>query len=384
MNESFDEDVTSVRTPAEIHAEQVVQEKKRAREERLRKKAAEQAAARASIIDALPSVAPKPVERVLSDNGSEGRDMRTEVRSWSELREVVIRAGSFGLRVDEDVAGGYLVAGGEVFDELLRQEAKVSVMRAISRVLPPLVGAESLPIPSVEAAMANAEWTSELGVGATDATAAFGRRNLVPHPINKRVRTSARLLRIQPKSETWVLEMIAEAIATPQEVGFLQGSGTGEPLGITSDPAVPVFTTTAIGGITSADITAWLTKLPARFLRRAQVLTSVDFLRHVLNLVDGGVRPFMPYMGRLLNLPVQLTDGLPAVVDANDALVPGAVAAIVGDFSWFWIVDDADVRIQRLVELYAETGEVGFDARQETDGLAVIPTAFYVLKIRAS
>jgi len=63
--------------------------------------------------------------------------------------------------------------------------------------------------------------------------------------------------------------------------------------------------------------------------------------------------------------------------------VAGEYAAVVGDFRWYWIVDSADVEVQRLNELYAEDAEIGFQIRQETDGMAVLASAFYALKIKA-
>jgi HK97 family phage major capsid protein len=84
----------------------------------------------------------------------------------------------------------------------------------------------------------------------------------------------------------------------------------------------------------------------------------------------------------LLNIPVALTDGMPTIVDGSDNLVAGEYAAVVGDFRFYWIVDNEDVPVLRLAELYAEENEVGFQIWQETDGMAVLASAFYALKIK--
>jgi len=47
-----------------------------------------------------------------------------------------------------------------------------------------------------------------------------------------------------------------------------------------------------------------------------------------------------------------------------------------GDFSFYWIADALDMQIQRLDELYAESNQVGFIGRLETDGMPVLEDAF--------
>jgi len=307
---------------------------------------------------------------------------RTVIRHRDEFRQV-LTGEHRALQADLGTAGGYLIPPGEVYDQLLQQEADASVMRAICRVLPP-TEAEEVPVPSQEAAMADAAWSTELTGGVDDTTASFGQRVLHPHPISKRVKVSGKLLRTQPLGERWVIEALGNAIATPQEAAFFWGSGAGEPFGLTVDPDVPIYTTAVSGNLSGDDIRKWLFSLPARYHVRARIVTTEDFLRHVLTLKDGsGDYLFPDYRGQLLGFPVVLSDGMPAIVDSSDVLVAGDVAAIVGDFSWYWIQDNAQIEIQRLAELYAEDGEIGFQARQETDGMPVIPTAFYLLKIKS-
>ncbi len=49
----------------------------------------------------------------------------------------------------------------------------------------------------------------------------------------------------------------------------------------------------------------------------------------------------------------------------------GRVSVIIGDLSNYWIADRRGRVFQRLVELYAMTGQVGFRAYQRVDGLLV-------------
>jgi HK97 family phage major capsid protein len=61
---------------------------------------------------------------------------------------------------------------------------------------------------------------------------------------------------------------------------------------------------------------------------------------------------------------------------APSAFTAGKYIEIVGDFSNYWIVDALSMAIQRLVELYAATNQVGFIGRQELDGMPVLEEAF--------
>ena len=54
----------------------------------------------------------------------------------------------------------------------------------------------------------------------------------------------------------------------------------------------------------------------------------------------------------------------------------GQYVGILGDFSNYWIADALSMQVQRLNELYAETNQVGFIGRLETDGAPVLEEAF--------
>jgi Phage capsid family len=59
----------------------------------------------------------------------------------------------------------------------------------------------------------------------------------------------------------------------------------------------------------------------------------------------------------------------------------GEYVGLLGDFSHYWIADALSMQIQRLNELYAETNQVGFIGRLETDGAPVLEEAFVRVKL---
>jgi len=310
---------------------------------------------------------------------------RNRIRIATELdfRNHVVRA----LQVDSVAAGGYLVVG-KVYRQRLRQEGKLSAMRNLSRVLEPLSGREeSVGIPSQESALSDAAWTSELANESADSAAPFGKRELKPHPLMKRIRVSKKLLRSEPNAERWILDAIADAIATPEEAAFLQGSGSGEPQGIIGHDDVTVMTTADAGVITLDEVKQWIFSLPARFARQAQIVARPSFVGYLLQLKDGDGDYLIPdFSGKLFNIPVHYSDGMPEAIDTTTwAPTAGEVAAIIGDFrTGYWIVDSDELDLVRLAELYAEDNETGIQATQYTDGAPVVPDAFSVLQVKSS
>jgi len=77
----------------------------------------------------------------------------------------------------------------------------------------------------------------------------------------------------------------------------------------------------------------------------------------------------------LCGFPVNISEYAPHTF-SNDKFM-----AVLGDFSFFWIVDSMQIQIQRLVELYAETNQTGFIVRAETDGAPVLGEAFSRLQL---
>ena len=49
---------------------------------------------------------------------------------------------------------------------------------------------------------------------------------------------------------------------------------------------------------------------------------------------------------------------------------------IIGDFSNYWIADALDMEMQRLLELFAATNQIGLIGRMESDGMPVLSEAF--------
>ena len=62
----------------------------------------------------------------------------------------------------------------------------------------------------------------------------------------------------------------------------------------------------------------------------------------------------------------------------------GNKAILFGDFKSYWIADRQGRSFQRLNELFAVTGQVGFRATQRVDGRLVLPEAMKCLAVKGA
>ncbi|MEZ4714295.1 MAG: phage major capsid protein [Caldilineaceae bacterium] len=290
------------------------------------------------------------------------------------------------LQADLDTQGGYLMAPMQMVDQLIKAIDDIVYMRQWATVFS-VPNATSLGVPTLENDPADADWTTELATGNEDSDMSFGRRELHPHPVAKRIKISRTLLRKVPGSESLVNSRLAYKFGITQEKAFLTGSGAQQPLG--------VFTAHADGITTARDVSTdntttavtfdglinakYSLKMP--YWARARWLGHRDFYKMTAKLKDGdgqyiwreSVRVGEP--DRLLGFPTAMSEYAP------NTFTTGQYVGIVGDFSNYWIADSLAMEFQRLVELYAETNQIGIIGRLETDGQPTLAEAFARVKL---
>jgi len=89
--------------------------------------------------------------------------------------------------------------------------------------------------------------------------------------------------------------------------------------------------------------------------------------------LESGIKDGDP--DRLLNYPVHESEYAP------NTFTSGKRVGMLGDFSQYWIVDALTMTIKVLMELYAETNQIGYIGRQETDGMPIDAKAFSVVTL---
>ncbi len=289
------------------------------------------------------------------------------------------------LQADSDVAGGYWVTPLQMAADLIKKLDDQVFVRQFATVRT-VLNAQSLGIPTIESDPADADWTSEVATGNEDSTLSAGRRELHPHPLGKLIKVSNKLLRLDGAgAEAIVRDRLAYKFAIPQEKGFLTGTGAGQPLGVFTPSANGISTARDVATGSATDITADALfdakySIKGQYHGRLRWVLSREFVKRVRKLKDSTNQYlWVPGLSagqqdRIVDAPFHMSEYVP------NTFTTGKYVGVIGDFSFYWIADAVSIAIQRLVELYAATNQVGFIGRVECDGMPVLEEPFARLK----
>lgn len=343
-------------------------------------------------LDAPKGMPGKPAE---GNSGSQGDDTAAYMKAWAKALKQGPRslttAEAKALRADSDVDGGFLVAPQQVLTQLIKFVDDAVVVRRYATVLQ-LDRAESLGAPALDTDLTDAEWTSELATGSEDSVSPFGKRELKPNPLAKRIKVSKKLLRQSTSNpDQMVRERMGYKFAVTQEKSYMTGTGANQPLGLFVASSMGISTgrdVTAAGATTIAGDDLINTKfaLKQQYWAKARWLLHRDVLKAVRKLKDsqnnyiwapglgpgGGLTGGLP--PTLVDQPYDMSEYAPS------SITSGKYTALLGDLSFYWIAEALQLEIQVLMELYAETNQVGYIGRMELDGMPVLEEAFSRLK----
>lgn len=318
------------------------------------------------------------------DKTDEYRNMFAKFMAYGErgMTGDEIRA----LQSDTATAGGFLVMPQQMVQGLLKAVDDATLVRGLATKFQ-VPTAASLGVPSLTADPGDADWTAEILTGSEDSTMAFGKRELNPHPLAKRIKLSNKLLRQVPGIEALVNARLAYKFAVSQEKAHMTGNGVNQPLGL--------FTASANGITTARDVSTGNTTTAftvdglieakyackAQYQRTGQWIFHRDAVKMLAKLKDGeGEYIWRPSViesepDMLLGRPVNMSEFAP------NTFTTGLYVGIFGDFSNYWIADALNMQMQRLTELYAETNQTGFIGRLESDGMPTLAEAFSRVKL---
>lgn len=284
--------------------------------------------------------------------------------------------------------GGALQPPQEFVADLLKNVDNAVFVRNGARKFP-LPKAVSLGVPKLETDFTDADWTVELLTGNED-DLTFGKRELFPHPLAKRVKVSNTLVRQSAiPVDALVRDRLAYIFAVTLEKGYLTGTGFSQPLGI--------FTASANGVPTTQDVSTDNTStsvtfdglinakhfMKAQYWPRARWVFHRDAVKQIRKLKDGeGQYLWQPAVGagaglpdRILDLPYDTSEYAPSTFTTGQYV--GALAV----WDMYWIADALDLSVQVVDQLYAESNQIGYIGRFESDGMPVLAEAFVRVKL---
>ena len=268
-----------------------------------------------------------------------------------------------------DADGGYLVP--EEYDsriiDILNEE---NIMRKLGTIIT-TSGQHKINIAATKPAAA---WIEEGGaLQFSDAT--FGQTLLDAHKLHVAIKITEELLYDNAfHLESYIVTEFGKAIANTEEDAFLNGDGTGKPLGLFAETG---------GGTVSASVTT----------------PKADDL---INLVYALKRPYRKSAAFIINdkniaVLRQLKDNngaymwQPSVQAGEPDKFLGyslytsqfapETAIAFGDYSYYNIGDRGTRSWQELRELFAGNGMIAYVSKERVDGKLILPEAVQILSI---
>ena len=299
---------------------------------------------------------------------------------WGMIRNRVATPGVMNaLQVGTDSEGGYLVPD-EYERTLVQGLEEENVLRSLCTVIQTSSGDRKIPL---VASHGTASWVDEEGT-IPDSDDVFGQISIGAHKVATMIKVSDELLQDSVFNiESYIAAEFARRIGAAEEEAFITGNGTGKPTGLLHATNGAGIGVTTNGNTPTADeIFDLIHSIKSVYRKKAVFLLNDSTLKALRKLKDGqgqylwqpGLKEGQP--DTLLNYRLVTSPFMPEIDSGNKVI-------LFGDFKSYWIADRQGRSFQRLNELYAATGQVGFRATQRVDGRLVLAEAMKCLAVKA-
>ena len=298
---------------------------------------------------------------------------------WGMIRNRVATPGVMNaLQVGTDSEGGYLVPD-EYERTLVQGLEEENVLRSLCTVIQTSSGDRKIPI---VASHGTASWVDEEGT-IPESDDAFGQISIGAHKVATMIKVSDELLQDSVFNiESYIAAEFARRIGAAEEEAFITGNGTGKPTGLLhATNGAGTGATTAGASIVADEIFDLVHSIKSVYRKKAVFLLNDSTLKAIRKLKDGqgqylwqpGLKEGQP--DTLLNYRLVTSPFMPEISAGNKVI-------LFGDFKSYWIADRQGRSFQRLNELFAVTGQVGFRATQRVDGRLVLAEAMKCLAVK--
>ena len=180
--------------------------------------------------------------------------------------------------------------------------------------------------------------------------------------------------------EDYIRQLFVESVSAAEELALFIGDGNGKPTGLLHQASTGWVSEKA-GDITYDDILNLIHSVKSPYRKNAVLVMSEDAITKLLSIIhyhgdspwdvslkDGATKTLFGY-------PVYTTNYL-------DRVLPGTKPVLFGDFSYFWIGERGKRSVKRLIERYADTGQVAYITTERIDAKLVLPEAIKSLEIK--
>ena len=340
--------------------------------------------------EAIENEMNKPVSQPIVNRPDDGQPKEKEKRGtatdayktafWNMVRA---KAMSYeihnALKIGEDDHGGYL-APDEFERTLVEALEEQNIFRQFAHVITTSSGDRKIP---VVASKGTASWIDE-EAAFPESDDTFGMLSIGAFKLATTIKVSDELLHDSVFDvASHIAKEFARRIGAAEEEAFFTGNGTGRPTGILNATGGAETGVTSVGAnISFDDVIDLYYSLRSPYRRNAVFMMNDSTVRALRKLKNGsGDYLWQPSVtagtpDTILNRPVYTSSYMPTVA-------AGAKSILFGDMSYYWIADREGRTFQRLNELYAPTGQVGFLSFERVDGKLILPEAAKVLQMKS-
>ena len=330
--------------------------------------------------EALEAELNRPVNQPLTSKpGSvRGEEPKTG-RASDEYRKAMLDAFrsnfkrvSNVLQEGVDADGGYLVP--EEYDRrLIDTLSEGNIMRRLATIIT-TSGEHKINIAATKPA---ASWIEE-GGALTFGDATFSQILLDAHKLHVAIKVTEELLYDNAFNlEGYILDQFGKALGNAEEDAFLNGDGTGKPLGLFAATGGGTVAGTLTAALKSDDMLDLVYALKRPYRKKASFIMNDKTLSSLRKLKDNnGAYIWQPsYQAgepdRVLGYAVHTSAYAP-----EDAIA-------FGDYKYYNIGDRGTRSFSELRELFAGNGMIGYVAKERVDGKLILPEAVQILKLKA-
>ena len=331
--------------------------------------------------EALEAELNRPVNQPLTSKPGSGRGEEPKTgRASDEYRKAMLDAfrSNFKrvsniLQEGVDADGGYLVP--EEYDHrLIDTLSEENIMRRLATTIT-TSGEHKI---NIAATKPSASWIEE-GGALTFGDATFSQILLDAHKLHVAIKVTEELLYDNAFNlEGYILDQFGKALGNAEEDAFLNGDGTGKPLGLFAATGGGTVAGTLTAAIKSDDMLDLVYALKRPYRKKASFIMNDKTLSSLRKLKDNnGAYIWQPsYQAgepdRVLGYAVHTSAYAP-----EDAIA-------FGDYKYYNIGDRGTRSFSELRELFAGNGMIGYVAKERVDGKLILPEAVQILKLKAS
>ncbi len=296
---------------------------------------------------------------------------------WKAMRNKHSLEVQNALQIGTDSEGGYLVPD-EFERTLVDALLEENIFRSLAKVITTSSGDRKIP---VVASKGTASWIDEEGL-IPESDDSFGQVSIGAYKLATMIKVSEELLNDSVFNlESYIAKEFARRIGSKEEEAFFIGDAAGKPTGIFHSTGGAELGVTAASStaITFDELMDLFYSLRSPYRKNATFVTNDATVKLIRKLKDGnGQYLWQPSVqagqpDTILNRPVKTSSYVPTAQ-------AGAKTVAFGDFGYYWVADRQGRSFQRLNELFAATGQVGFRATQRVDGKLILPEAIKVLQ----